>query len=290
MKNVLHWISGKCFNHHQLEDFNIIFKQNVWFTYRKNLPEIETGITSDFGWGCLLRCLQMILISSLKELFPEKEHLSLFLDKPDSLFSIHQLCYFKKILYDTDISDWIGPYAASHIAYSINKSNDNFEYRIIVVDNSVIDRNLILNKPTIMFLPVRLGIEKIDPKYYIHLYTLFTNQCCRGFISGQKGSGYYFNAINSEFMIYYLDPHFLQDCKNNIEYYTNDIKKIPIDKLDPNVSFCFSIKNETEYKSIIELFDGVDGLPIKVVTNIKNQNNLHIIQTQDLDDEWLMID
>ena len=91
-------------------------------------------------------------------------------------------------------------------------------------------------------------------------------------------------------MLYYLDPHFLQDCTNNIEYYTNDIKKIPIDKLDPNVSFCFSIKNETDYKSIIELFDGVDGLPIKVVTNIKNQNNLHIIQTQDLDDEWLMID
>lgn len=288
--NVLYWIGGKCFKHQQLEDFKLMFGKTVWFTYRNGIPEIETGITSDFGWGCLLRCLQMILIASLNELFPEKDHLSMFLDKPDALFSIHQLCYFKKGLYDTNIIDWIGPYAASYIAHHINKTCPTQDYNIIVVEESVINRNLILDKPTIMFLPVRLGIDKIDMKYYIHLYTLFTNQSFKGFISGQKGSGYYFNAIDSDFMLYYLDPHYLQDCKGKIKYYTNDIKKIHIYELDPNVSFCFSIKSETEYKTIVGLFDELDGLPIKVVDSIQYQNKYKNTVTTTKEDEWLMID
>ena len=130
----------------------------------------------------------MILIASLNELFPEKNHIQLFLDKPEALFSIHQLCYFKKALYDISVTDWIGPFAASYIAHRINETSDTIDYNIIVAEESVIQRNLVLDKPTIMFLPVRLGIEKIDMKYFIHLYTLFTNQYFKGFISGQKGS------------------------------------------------------------------------------------------------------
>ena len=75
-----------------------------------------------------------------------------------------------------------------------------------------------------MFLPVRLGIEKIDMKYFIHLYTLFTNQYFKGFISGQKGSGYCLNSADSNFMIYYLDPHYIQDYNNNINYHTKTSK------------------------------------------------------------------
>ena len=151
MANVLYWIGGKSFNQKQLEDFRETLNKTIWFTYRKNMPEIETGITSDFGWGCLLRCLQMILIASLNELFPEKNHIQLFLDKPEALFSIHQLCYFKKALYDISVTDWIGPFAASYIAHRINETSDTIDYNIIVAEESVIQRNLVLDKPTQCF-------------------------------------------------------------------------------------------------------------------------------------------
>lgn len=42
------------------------FTSLVWMTYRTNFPAIQnTGITTDCGWGCMVRSGQMILATSL---------------------------------------------------------------------------------------------------------------------------------------------------------------------------------------------------------------------------------
>ena len=49
-----------------LDDLNADVKSRLLFTYRKNFTAIgDSGMTSDRGWGCMLRCGQMVVAQAL---------------------------------------------------------------------------------------------------------------------------------------------------------------------------------------------------------------------------------
>lgn len=49
-----------------MDELNADVKSRLWFTYRRNFPVIgESGHTSDKGWGCMLRCGQMVVAQAL---------------------------------------------------------------------------------------------------------------------------------------------------------------------------------------------------------------------------------
>uniref|UniRef100_A0A7N4P3L0 Cysteine protease n=1 Tax=Sarcophilus harrisii TaxID=9305 RepID=A0A7N4P3L0_SARHA len=102
------WILGRKYTiFTEKEEILSDVTSRLWFTYRKNFPAIGgTGPTSDTGWGCMLRCGQMIFAQALvcrhlgrdwrwKQGRRQTDNyfnvLNAFIDKKDSYYSIHQI-------------------------------------------------------------------------------------------------------------------------------------------------------------------------------------------------------
>ncbi|XP_033739207.1 uncharacterized protein LOC117326559 [Pecten maximus] len=117
-----------------VEKFKQDFSSQLWFTYRQDFPAITgTKLTSDCGWGCMLRSGQMMVArafvnhflgrdwnvfrdQSLGEETYRKQIIRWFGDFPSeqSPFSIHHLAEIGKKL-GKDPGDWYGPSSVAHI-------------------------------------------------------------------------------------------------------------------------------------------------------------------------------
>ncbi|CAK5069311.1 unnamed protein product [Meloidogyne enterolobii] len=112
-----------------------ISRSLIWFTYRRNWPSPiggSGGPTTDIGWGCMIRCGQMLFAQTLLALHLGKDWqlllhqqnvealdiyrriLRLFQDKRTALYSIHQIAHMG-ISEGKQIGEWLGPNTMSQV-------------------------------------------------------------------------------------------------------------------------------------------------------------------------------
>jgi len=142
------FIQGKMISSHSSEDIKKCINQIMWFSYREKIPQImkdkfaKENYTCDRGWGCMLRCGQMMLAEALKRHFNFtdklneeltesffKEILILFLDtiqSPErSPFSIHQIASQAYEYFELKPGEWYKP---SNIMVTLSKLNDKIQH------------------------------------------------------------------------------------------------------------------------------------------------------------------
>ncbi|CAD5228168.1 unnamed protein product [Bursaphelenchus okinawaensis] len=117
------YLMGKCYCSSDKEQINAAAKALCWFTYRTNFPAIGgDGPTTDKGWGCMLRCGQMLMAEALKtvhlgrgwewtEKSPEENYrrlIRMFQDKRTSLFSLQQIAQMG-VSEGKRMCEWFGP-------------------------------------------------------------------------------------------------------------------------------------------------------------------------------------
>lgn len=109
-----------------LTDLELIrqdIRSRLWFTYRRGFVPIgDSGLTSDKGWGCMLRCGQMVLAQALLNLHLGREWcwsaeskcqaylkiLRLFEDRRGAVYSIHQVAQMGAT-EGKEVGQWFGP-------------------------------------------------------------------------------------------------------------------------------------------------------------------------------------
>lgn len=104
-----------------------------WMTYRKDFPAIgESGLRSDQGWGCMLRCGQMVLAGALLDIRlgrgwrvdqegeeqPPQEYRAVmerFLDNKSAQYSIHQISLMGESVDKKPVGTWFGPNTVAQV-------------------------------------------------------------------------------------------------------------------------------------------------------------------------------
>lgn len=167
------YVLGKVF--HPIHDFAARRDDEAalfWHTYRCDFPEIKPyNITSDAGWGCMLRSAQMMLAQALRLHFKSREWtppgslsrrrqdpfirsmLTWFADYPSSnecIYSLHNMVA-AGLAFDKLPGEWYGPGTACYVIRALVQMHDRRQpsqlprrmFRVLVASQGSVYRDTI---------------------------------------------------------------------------------------------------------------------------------------------------
>ncbi|CAK7902581.1 cysteine protease Atg4p [[Candida] anglica] len=252
---------------------SMIFNRNLTSTiYNIHSLTDNESFSTDVGWGCMIRTSQSLLANTYQKILlgrdftyddmsnsnqtSLKKHnllIDLFRDSTSAPFSIHN---FIKVATESPLQvkpgEWFGPNAASlsikrlcnKLKLEPNTPNVSIPQIDVIISESsdlyddVIKSNFNSDtqKPLLVLLPIRLGIEKINSYYYASLFQLLSLNQSVGIAGGKPSSSYYFFGYQgSKFL--YLDPHYPQYCQPDdySTYHTTRYSYLDIQEMDPSM-------------------------------------------------------
>ncbi|KAM3835069.1 cysteine protease ATG4B isoform 1-T1 [Vipera latastei] len=304
------WILGRKYSAlTEKEEILLDVTSRLWFTYRKGFPAIGgTGPTSDTGWGCMLRCGQMIFAQALvgrhlsrdwrwmkgkKQIDNYYNVLNAFIDKKDSYYSIHQIAQMG-VGEGKSIGQWYGPNTVAQVLKKLATFDTWSSLAVhIAMDNTVVIEEirrlckanspcpgasafpsaesdflsngypdgdeptdcLLLWKPLVLLIPLRLGLTDINEAYIETLKHCFMMPQSLGVIGGKPNSAHYFIGYVGEELIY-LDPHTTQPAVELVDschisdesfHCQHPPCRMSIAELDPSIAVGFFCRKEEEF-------------------------------------------
>lgn len=247
-----------------------------WFTYRRGFPRIgTTTFQSDQGWGCMLRCGQMVLSESFFECHrrgtgtkynskSRKEVLRRFADDPQSPYSIHNVA-LRGAMMNKEVGDWFGPNCMAQVIRSLvtETKEENLAAHVAMDGYVCIEEVLKINppsswKPLLLLIPLRLGLDNLNPKYGPAVRNFFDMKSCVGAIGGRPNAAFYFVGYHGNNLLF-LDPHKVQMTVGPIEkhvsidsYTPRCIDQIPLVAVDPSLCLAFLCHSHEEFSTLMK--------------------------------------
>uniref|UniRef100_W5LLX4 Cysteine protease n=1 Tax=Astyanax mexicanus TaxID=7994 RepID=W5LLX4_ASTMX len=253
-----------------------------------------TGPSSDTGWGCMLRCGQMILAQALvcrhlgrdwrrvadgTQPVEYQRILHCFLDRKDSCYSIHQMAQMG-VGEGKSFGEWYGPNTVAQVLKKLALFDDWNSLAVYVsMDNTVVIEDISTSgqrqvpfpfshstsrsqqpldwRPLLLLIPLRMGINNINPIYIQALKECFKMPQSCGVLGGKPNLAYYFIGFIDDELIY-LDPHTTQSAVDSemgtavddqSYHCQRNPRRMKITSLDPSVALGFFCKSEEDFDS-----------------------------------------
>lgn len=263
-----------------LADLEDDLRSRIYMSYRQDFPQLPASpLTSDVGWGCMLRAGQMLLAqamvahllsrdwrANLADVSDTHRHiLRLFgdVDSPQSPFSIHNIL---RRLHAVGVQpgDWLGPSAVSRaICDTVNTEFAALggpNLRAVLARDCVLCIHEMVHSgawtPLLVLVPLRLGLRGLSSCYEAPLKALFTLPQCLGIMGGRPRHALYFAGFQESSLVA-LDPHL---CRRSIDvadsafsvesFHSHTPRKVPLATIDPSMSLGFYCRS---YSDLMDL-------------------------------------
>jgi cysteine protease ATG4 len=225
---------------YDLPELRSLVTSRPWLTYRRDFPAIGgSGLTSDQGWGCMLRCGQMVLAGALLDTrlgrdwrwtrggHQSTEYLEVmerFRDIKSAQYSIHQIALMGESVDGKPVGTWFGPNTVAQVLRKLCKYDPSDDMAVhVAMDNTLVInevRETCLSppvepggppawKPLLLFVSLRLGLTEINPVYAAGLKAALALPHTLGVIGGRPNHALYLIGVVEEEVIF-LDPHTTQ--------------------------------------------------------------------------------
>jgi cysteine protease ATG4 len=295
------WLLGRCYHAEDpLEESDELGKEGVpphivqlldhyhslsWMTYRTNFPPItDTVLTSDCGWGCMVRSGQMLLATALHYYLLDRDWrlsssadrdkathaqiLSWFADSPQQLcpFSLHSLMRQAEV-QGYRPGDWYGPsQVASIMARCLERAKSEhptlkkllvYLARDCTVYMKDVEHLFDVNDggSLLLLVPIRLGGESLNPIYIPCVQNLLSLDHCIGIIGGKPKHSVYFVGFQDDKLLN-LDPHYCQMAVSVTSsadfdirsYHCRTPRKLTASKMDPSCTIGFFCRSRDDFQ------------------------------------------
>eukprot|EP00446_Apocalathium_sp_SHHI-4_P018606 CAMPEP_0177285056 /NCGR_PEP_ID=MMETSP0367-20130122/72863_1 /TAXON_ID=447022 ORGANISM="Scrippsiella hangoei-like, Strain SHHI-4" /NCGR_SAMPLE_ID=MMETSP0367 /ASSEMBLY_ACC=CAM_ASM_000362 /LENGTH=309 /DNA_ID=CAMNT_0018742165 /DNA_START=1 /DNA_END=931 /DNA_ORIENTATION=- len=274
----------------QREQFLEDFRSRIQLTYRSGLStplSLEGGkeITSDSGWGCMLRVTQMMLAQcfvsltlgrawryqaarDLAEGSAYKEIISCFLDVPKAPFSLHKLVTVGSV---GDAGD--GTEAPSFLK----------GVACVAFEDGAIFKSLVLEKfaqgagAVILLVCRRLGLESFNvTEYRAGIEQCFKLPEFQGLASGNNSTSAHFFVGTHDDCLVFLDPHRTLPGLESVDAITGESGLLPPRplplrwaSLNPSICAAFLVRSPEDFTGLCaKLSEGALGEVFEVLEKV----------------------
>ncbi|XP_052864803.1 cysteine protease ATG4B [Anopheles cruzii] len=291
------WVLGK--QYHATDDLEAIrqdVQSRLWCTYRRGFVPIgNTQLTTDKGWGCMLRCGQMVLAEALTELHLGRDWkwstetrnttylkiVNRFEDSKQAPFSLHQIALMGDSSEEKRIGEWFGPNTVAQVLKKLVKFDDWCRLVIhVALDNTLATDEIVELctshqrtdqdgpgwEPLLLIVPLRLGLSEVNPIYIEGLKTCFQLPGSCGMIGGRPNQALFFIGYVGEEALY-LDPHTVQrvGCVGEKEdsgeqeqdetFHQRYASRIAFGAMDPSLAVCFLCASRAAFDQLVAQFN-----------------------------------
>ena len=140
------------------------------------------------------------------------------------------------------------------------------------------------DKMGIIFVNVRVGLDKIPKQYFEGIKELFTLKECIGIIGGKSRLAYYFIGYNNDDdSLLYLDPHVSKEAHkkflfNNIldKHVNKEIHQLKMSKMSTAFTIGFCFRNYAEFLKLYEFWQTAKQKDLPILGMVKQ--NLVLVE------------
>ncbi|KAK7200626.1 AUT2/APG4/ATG4 cysteine peptidase [Novymonas esmeraldas] len=247
----------------------------VFFTYRDGFEGIQAvtrRVTTDQGWGCLLRTSQMLLAHFLWGYCrPADRKLSLFYDCSGETapFSIHNMirCVWHRRAFKAEY--WSPSQGCEAIKRTMHAAMQTAQLQtsvaVVTSTNGCIYADEVLRgfkegaDVVLVLASVRVSAApQLTQESYLQIEKLMEQPHCLGIVGGVPGRSYYFFAHNQAQLVY-LDPHqrttpaLVSDAPHAAATVTPsaaDVRCVHWSRVDTSLFIAFAVRSRADWAAL----------------------------------------